>query len=120
MFKVLVQGLLVVGVLLGIGWVVLFGPHYIEYMKMDDVVKSTALTWSAFTEDRARSSLKDNLRMEEIGDVLFEDCTLSQQNDEKTVTCRWYADIEIPLVGQTRRLRFECTATATKDQRLAD
>ncbi|HND30105.1 MAG TPA: hypothetical protein PKY30_20305 [Myxococcota bacterium] len=120
MFKVFVQGLMAVGVVLGLGWMVLFGPHYIEYMKMDDVVKSTALTWSAFTEERARSALKDDLRFEEIDDVLIEDCTLSQQNDEKTVTCRWYTDVDIPLVNQTRRLRFERTATATKDQRLAD
>jgi hypothetical protein len=120
MLKVLVQGLLAIGAILGIGWVFLYGPHYLQYLKMDDVVKSTALTWSAFTEERARNALKDDLRMEEIDDVLIEDCTLSQQNDEKTVTCRWYVDVDIPLIGQTRRLRFDRSATATKDQRLAD
>lgn len=120
MFKVFVQGLLAIGAIFGIGWLVLYGPHYIQYVKMVDVVGSTALTWSAFTEDRARNSLKDNLRSEDIDDVLIEDCTLSQQNDEKTVTCRWYVDVDIPVIGQTRRVRFERTATATKDQRLAD
>lgn len=112
MFKVVVQGLLLIGVILGIGWGVFYLPHYIEWYKMDDVVKTSALTWTAFDQTRAQNTLRDELAHREITDVVEEDCSFSDGTQLKTVTCRWRVDITIPLVNQTRRLRLERTATS--------
>ena len=100
MGKVIVQGLLVLGVIAAIGWAVLFGPHYIEWFKMDDVVKTSALTWTAFDQNRAQISVRDEIRMREINDVVFEDCTFSENTDLKTVSCNWKVDVNIPLLDQ--------------------
>jgi hypothetical protein len=119
MGKVLMQGLLAVGVLLGIIWGVFYLPHYIEWYKMDDVVKSTALTWTAFDQTRAKVTLHDELGHREITDVIEDDCTFSDLGDQKMVTCEWKVDIVIPLVNQKRRLRLDRTATSDmKTQRL--
>jgi hypothetical protein len=42
----------------------------------------------------------------ELEDVVIEDCEFTEATGNKTVTCRWVIDITIPLVEQTRRLRF--------------
>lgn len=120
MGKVVVQGLMLIGVLFGIGWAVLYLPHYIQWFKMDDVVKTSALTWTAFDQNRAQISLKDEIRMREIDDVVPEDCSFADSTNLKTVTCRWRVDIVVPMVDQKWRLRLERSATADMTtQRLA-
>ena len=119
MGKVVVQGLMLIGVIIGLGWTWLYLPHYIEWFKMDDVVKTTALTWTAFDQTRANVTLKNEMEHREITDVIPDDCSFADSTDLKTVSCAWKVDIEIPLVGQHRRLRLERTATSDmKTQRL--
>lgn len=106
MTKMLVQGALLLMVLVGIGWAAFYGPHWIEYAYMQDVVKTGALTWGSFSLDKARVQVHDEIARHEIEDVVIEDCEFTEATGSKTVTCRWVVDITFPVIEQTRRLRF--------------
>ena len=120
MTKVLVQGLLLIGVVLGIGWVTLFGPHYIDYWQMEDVVGSAALSWTAFDLMRAKNEMGHEIDRLGIDNVVVDDCSFGETGGLKTVNCQWYVDVEIPLAGQTRRIKFQLEKSAGPDGRLAD
>ena len=120
MLKVVVQGAMLIGALFGIGWSVLYGPHYVEYLYMQDVVKTGALTWVAFDQNRAKLDMQHELEQQGIEDVVVEDCLFNEYPNEKEVSCQWKVDIFIPVVGQTRRIKFFLSEAATPDGRLAD
>jgi hypothetical protein len=120
MTKVLVQGGLAIGVVGAILWLFLFAPHYIEAWQMRHVVGTGALTWAAFDQVRSKNDMIHEINKLELDDIIIDDCTFEESGGNKTVSCKWVVDVEIPLIGQKRRLRFDVTETATPDQRLAD
>lgn len=111
---------LVVAAALGAGWAWLFGPYWVDYYKMEDVVGSAALSWAAFGEPRGKAELVEQLRFREIPDYLTPDaCRFYKEAvDVKVVDCDWTVDVQIPLVDQTRRMRFRVTQSAGADGRL--
>lgn len=111
---------LLVAALAGAGWVWLFGPYWVDYYKMKEVVGSAALSWAAFNEPRGRQELAYGLRQREIPDYLTpEACTFYVENGDKVVDCAWTVDVVIPLVDDARRLHFQVIEAATADGRLA-
>ncbi len=110
---------LIVAALLGAGWAWLFGPYWVDYFKMEDVVGSAVLSWAAFDEPRGKAELAEQLRFREIPDYLTPDaCRFYKDGKDKVVDCDWTVDVPIPVVDQTRRLRFRVTQMAGPDGRL--
>ncbi|MFZ5476361.1 MAG: hypothetical protein ACOZNI_06250 [Myxococcota bacterium] len=114
--------LLLVAAVAGAGWCWLFGPFYWDHFKMSDVVGTTALTWAAYNEERARAEFKHQLKQRGIPDYLtIEACAFHEgAGGLKVVDCRWYVDVVIPFTDSARRLNFQVLKTATPDGRLTD
>lgn len=104
---------LLVAVLIGLGWSYYFGSYYVDAFKMNDVVGSAALSWTAYTQQRAQNELKDQLKRREIPEYLTpEQCTFYEEPEgAKVVDCQWHVDVEVPLMGE-RRLRFRVAKAA--------
>lgn len=104
---------LIVAALMGIGWAVIFGPYWIDAWKMQDVVGSAALSWDAFSEDKGRQQLLDEMKRREIPEYLTpEECTFFEEPDHsKVVDCNWYVDVYPPLI-EPRRLKFRVIRAA--------
>ena len=104
---------LLVAALLGVGWYYYFGSYYIDAFKMNDVVGSAALSWTAYTQLRAQNELKDELKRREIPEYLTpEQCTFYEEPaGAKVVDCQWIVDVEVPVLGE-RRLKFRVAKAA--------
>lgn len=115
LFRLLLVGLLAAG----IGWGVLFGPHWIAYYKQDNCVANAALRWSDVGEDKGKIELKSCMEKAEIPSYLLpEDCRFFETPDkDKTVQCEWYVDVEVPMLG-LRRQKFNQTAVVGPNNRL--
>jgi hypothetical protein len=113
---------LALAALLGVGWAWFFGPYWIDYYKMNDVVGSAALSWSAFNEARGRMELADGLRKREIPDYLTPDaCRFYEEaGSVKVVDCAWTVDVYIPVVATARRLSFQVVKSVGTDGRLLE
>lgn len=120
MMKVLIQGAMLVGVVLGIGWGALFGPHYIDYWQIDEVVGTAALSWTVFDIVRCKNDMSYEMNRMGIESVSIDDCSFNEARGLKTVSCQWKVDVEIPLVGQTRRISFDVEKSAGPDGRLVE
>ena len=119
MFNVVFRLLVVVGLVLGAGWVYLFGPAYLVKYKMEEIVSSAALTWANNTLEKGKYELEHRFETEEIPEYLPVDkCDWYEENDEKWVDCKWYVDVYIPVIGQVRRVRFQEKQGASRDGRL--
>lgn len=114
--------LLVVAALFAAGWAWLFGPYWIDYYKMQDIVGTTTLTWAAFDEPRAHSELAEGLRKREIPAYLTpEACSFYMEaGGLKVVDCAWAVEVAIPVVDQRRRLAFRVKKSASTDGRLLE
>lgn len=112
---------LIVAAIIGAGWAWFFAPYYIDAWKMQDVVGSSALSWAAFTENKARIQLHDEMRRREIPDYLTEDkCTFYEDvGDVKVVDCDWYVDVYPPLMSP-RRVRFRVARAADSSGHLEE
>lgn len=113
--------LLIVALAAGCGWAYIFGPYYLDAWKMQDVVGSAALSWSAFTEEKGRAQLREELQRREIPGYFTEDkCTFYEEPDGmKVVDCEWYVDVYPPLVAP-RRLKFSVAKAASASGVLED
>lgn len=111
---------LLAAVLVGLGWYYYFGSYYIDAFKMNDVVGTSALTWTAYNQVRAQNELKDQLKRREIPEYLTpEQCTFYEEPEgAKVVDCQWVVDVEVPMLGE-RRLKFR-VAKAAIDTMLED
>lgn len=109
--------LTVSGVVIGGGWLTYFGPYYKDYYVMQEVAESGALTWAAYSKERGRHEVADQLKRREIDYVTPAHCELHEGIGTFIVTCRWQVDVYPPLIGG-RRLDFEAEAVASKDGRL--
>lgn len=119
MVEVLLRLVLVVGLVLGLGWGYLFGPHYLVKYKMEEIVASAAMTWANSDLERGKYELEHRFETDEIPEYLPTDkCDFYEETDIKWVDCKWYVDVYIPVVGQVRRVRFQEIQGASRDGRL--
>ncbi|MDP2312754.1 MAG: hypothetical protein Q8P41_07600 [Pseudomonadota bacterium] len=104
------------------GWAWFFGPYWLDYYKMEDVVGSAVLSWAAFNENKGKMELAEGLRKREIPDYLTPDaCRFYQEGGGvKVVDCAWTVDVYLPLVDQARRLNFRVIQSAGSDGRLLE
>jgi hypothetical protein len=115
-------GVLIVAGLAALAWAWLFGPYWLDYFRMKDVVGSAALSWSAFDEARGRMELAQGLRKREIPDYLTPDaCDFYQDpGGIKVVDCGWTVDVMIPGLDSARRLHFDVRESVGADGRLLE
>lgn len=109
--------LLLTGGLVGGGWLVYFGPYYIDSYTMQEVTETVALTSAAFGVKRGSQELDDQLIRREIDYITPEHCDIAERAGTFHCDCSWQVDVYPPLVGG-RRLSLSATAEATRDQRL--
>lgn len=104
---------LIVAAAAGAAWCYYFGPYYLDEYRMQDVVATTALTWAAYSEDRAHVELKDQMRLREVGSYLTpEQCTFYEDVGEtKVIDCDWYVDVFLPG-DNGRRIKFKVAYAA--------
>ncbi len=95
------------------GWCYYFGPYYLDEFRMNDVVGSAALSWTAYSEDRAHETLRQEMQHRGVGEYLTtEDCNFyTDVGDTKVVDCSWYVDVQLPG-NQGRRLNFRVAYAA--------
>ncbi len=117
--KNLISLLLVVGALAGGGWLTYFGPYYMDSYRMEEITQTVALTWAAFTKQRAETELLTQLRDRDIDYITPEHCNLKEMGGDFLVSCTWQVDVYPPLVAG-RRLDFTVESVASKDGRLVD
>ena len=112
---------LIAAAIVGAAWAWFFAPYYIDAWKMQDVTGSAAASWAAFTEEKGRAKLHDELKRREIPDYLTEDkCTFYEDVGEvKVVDCDWYVAVYTPLV-EPRRLKFRVVRAVGRGGRLAE
>lgn len=86
-------------------------PYVLDDLALDRAVRAVALDWRDFGEDRARERLLYELDHQGIGTwVADDDCDLLEGEDERTVRCRWTADIEVPVAEVVIPLSFASIA----------
>jgi hypothetical protein len=114
--------ILLLAVILGGGWVYFFGTHYIQAIKMEDVVGSAALSWQALGETRGHQQLGEEMRRREIPSYITpEECTFYEEpGGTKVVECSWFVDVYLPLMKEGRRLRFRVAKAASPSGDLQD
>jgi hypothetical protein len=105
------------GVIVGGGWLVYFGPYYMDSYTMQEVTESVALTMASFGTKRGLTELEHQFDKREIDYITAEHCELSDRDGQFSCNCEWQVDVYPPLIGG-RRLSFWAGATAGKDQRL--
>ena len=115
--KHLLSLLLAVGVVVGGGWFVYFGPYYMDSYTMQEVTETTALTMASFGVKRGSQELAHQLEKREIDYITAEHCELAEKSGTFSCDCEWQVDVYPPLIGG-RRLSFSAGAAAGKDQRL--
>ena len=87
------------------GWLAYFGPYYKDFYTMQEVTESVALTWGAFTKERAESEIGTQLRRREIDYITPEHCSFHEEANERVFACAWQVDVYAPFIGG-RRLDF--------------
>ena len=109
-------------VVAAIGWMVLFFPHYVDKVKMDDCATQAVTDWAAWNnEAQARSKFNKNARARELPEHLgLELCEFLREDENFVVECAWSVDVTIPVVDETRRLNFTVRPVAGPDGRLVD
>lgn len=114
--------LLLLAALAGVGWAWIFGPYYVDAWKMEDVVGTAVLSWANLNRARGEEELASGLRDREIPDYLNpQACDFYEEGSGfKTVDCAWFVDVHVPVVDQTRRLKFRVVKTANRDGRLEE
>ena len=97
-----------------LGW--LFGPYYLDYLNMKEVVKSSALAWYAHVEESAaREKFRISMKSKEIDYITADDCSFEKSGEYYTVSCYWVVDVYYPGTDYFKTLEFEVSAEA--DQR---
>lgn len=112
---------LVVGVIVGAGWVWLFGPYYWDDFKMQNCVGDAVLTWSNLGLEKGKEQLRMSMEERSIGDEIDrnDNCRFYEEEDQKVVECEWEVIVDVPGVG-LRKIKFDKYAAATRDGRLAN
>ncbi len=94
----------------------LFVPYHIDYMNMQEVVKSSALAWYAHVEEHAsREKFRISMKEKGIDYITAEDCAWQKQGDLYSVSCYWVVDVYYPGTDYFKTLEYEVSAEA--DQR---
>ncbi len=107
-------GLLVLSVVAVIA--AIFGPYVRDDMRLDRIVRTVALDWRDFGEDKARTRLQYELDAQSIGAAIGDDnCTLTKDQDHRTVSCAWNVDVLIPGIGVSVPMSFESKALVAPD-----
>ena len=109
-------------VVAAIGWMVLFFPHYVDKVKMEDCATQAVTDWAAWrNEEQARSKFRKNARARDLPEHLgLELCEFLREDENFVVECAWSVDVTIPVVDETRRLSFTVRPVAAPDGRLLD
>lgn len=112
---------LAIGVIVGAGWLWLFGPYYMDAWKMENCVGDAALTWANLGIDKGKDQLRMSMDERSIGDEIDRNanCRFYEEEDVKIVECEWEVIVDVPGLGK-RKLSFDQYAGATRDGRLAD
>ena len=114
-----VVGLVVLALLAGavvlIG--VVTGPYIRDDLVLDRVVRTVALDWRDFGEEKARSRLQYELDHRSIGmQVGDDDCALeSTPAGERAVRCDWGVTLEVPATGLVFPLAFSSHVVIAED-----
>ncbi len=94
----------------------LFGPYYLDYMNMKEVVKSASLAWYANAEEVAgREKLRMTLDQKEIDYITGDDCSFEKQGEYFVVSCAWVVHVYYPGTDYYKTLDY--SVTASSDQR---
>jgi len=112
-----VVSLLLLGVLAFAGLLVhTFGPAFIDYMNMREVIKAASLSWYAKqTEQSARARLEEGLADKEIGYITGKDaCTFKESAEEYVVACSWSLDVYYPGTDYYKTLDFWVSSSADR------
>ena len=109
--------LLLAGALAGGGWLVYFGPYYMDSFTMQEVTESAVLTTASFGMKRGGEELAYQLDKRGIDYITAEHCAIAERGGTFHCDCAWQVDVYPPLIGG-RRLSFSASAEASKDQRL--
>jgi hypothetical protein len=97
----------------GVAW--LFGPYYLDYMNMKEVVASASLSWYATdSKGGAEAKLGEELRTKDIEYIVEDDCTIDEVGKLYTVSCYWEVDVYYPFTKYYKTLAFETTAECDK------
>ena len=109
--------LLLIGALVGCGWLVYFGPYYMDSLTMQEITESVVLTTASFGDKRGGQELDFQLEKRGIDYITAEHCVIKERGGNFHCDCAWQVDVYPPLVGG-HRLSFSAGAEAGKDQRL--
>jgi len=114
--------LLVAVIAAAAGWGWLFGPHYIDHVRMQDCAAQAAATWAAWnSEQRARGDFTYQASRRGLPDTLgIEVCDFRTEDQDRVVECDWSVDVTIPVIEHTRRLSFHVRKAAAPDGRMRD
>lgn len=94
---------------------VVFGPYFIDYLNMQEVIKASALSWYAKEEEgAARDRFRVGLGDKGVDYIYPEDCTFSEQEGLYVVACEWPVDVYYPGTDYYKTLEFWVTASADK------
>jgi hypothetical protein len=115
--KNIISLLLLAGALAGGGWLIYFGPYYMDVYTMQEVAETSVLTAAAFGTARGTQELDHQLERRGIDYITGEHCKVAEKAGEFHCDCTWQVDVYPPLIGG-RRLSHEVHAAAGKDQRL--
>lgn len=93
-----------------------FGPAFIDYMNMKEVIKAASLSWYAKqTEQSARARLDEGLTEKEIDYITAKDaCTFKESAEEYVVACTWSLDVYYPGTEYYKTLDFWVSSSADR------
>jgi hypothetical protein len=97
----------------------LFGPYLLDDWRLDWVVRAVALDWRDFGLERARTRLQYELDHQGIGaQVADHACAFDEEEERKSVHCKWSVKVPIPGSAGAVPLAFSSTATIAPDGEL--
>lgn len=112
---------LIVGLVVGVGWLYYFFPHYWIEFKMSNCVGDAVLTWANRGMEKGKEQLRMSMDERGITDEVDREleCKFYEEGDLKIVECEWERYIDVPLVGKRKLVLYQ-EASATRDGRLGD
>jgi hypothetical protein len=100
--------LLVVGV--GVGWGMLFGPKYIDYLNINECSGMALAAWHAHgVQERAPTRFNECLADKGIEDMTIESCKIEPHDNNKYMYCYWEVYVYYPGTDYYKTLSFEVT-----------